>query len=108
MITPLQMKMARHCIGMTTRQLGAALEISHVAVSRYERGDTSAISAATAAKAEDFFTRNDVFFGAKDGICLGENVFATEAWMRKALLRLLEQAGIKPSSTDLINAAKQE
>jgi len=104
MITPKQFRMARSALYMTTRKLADELGISAMAVSRFERGDERVISVETARKAEEFFRSRSVFFGPKDGICLVQDVFAQERWFSSALSKLLNEAGINPSSKDLIDA----
>ena len=106
-ITPEQFRMARAAVSLTTKQLGDELGISAMAVSRFERGDESVISLATARKAELFFREHQVFFGPKHGVCIGQDVFAQQRWMATAFAKLLEEAGITPSSTDLIEAHKR-
>lgn len=91
---------------MTTRELGAELGISAMAVSRFERGDETIISLATAKRAEEWFQNRQVFFGPKNGVCFGENVFEQERKYLVAFYQILKNAGIEPSSTEIIAAMR--
>jgi transcriptional regulator with XRE-family HTH domain len=104
MITPAQLRMARAALDLTTRQLGEAVGLSAMAVSRYERGDLSVISVATEQRLTVWFTEQRVFFGPADGVCLTQNAFAQERWLGMACYQLLRDHGILPSSTDLLTA----
>jgi transcriptional regulator with XRE-family HTH domain len=106
MITHYQFRMARAALGLTTRELGAELNLSAMAISRFERGNETVISVATAKHAEAWFRDHQVFFGPKDGVCLGENVFAQERRILWALYRILRLAGIESSSSEIIVAMK--
>ena len=75
------------------------------AISRYERGDESVMSLKTLCKAQEFFYKYKVYFGPKDGICIGDDVFSQYRWYSSAYYNLLKIHGIQPSSIDIINAA---
>lgn len=77
-----------------------------MAVSRFERGDETVISLATAKRAEEWFQNRQVFFGPKNGVCFGENVFEQERRYLVAFYQLLRNAGIEPSSTEIIAAIR--
>lgn len=100
--------MARAVLDLTTRELGKELGISAMAISRFESGDENVISLATARKAESWFRERRVFFGPKHGVCLDQDVFAQERWFSTACFKLLEEAGITPSSADLIAVHKRD
>jgi len=104
MITPAQLRMARAALDLTTRQLGEAIGLSAMAVSRYERGDLSVMSVATAQRLAAWFTERRVFFGPADGVCLRQNAFAQERWLGLACYQLLRDHNILPSSSDLLTA----
>lgn len=106
-ITPDQMRMARAALRLSTRAFGQALGLSAVAVSRYERGDESAISVATARRIAEWFEKQRVFFGPKDGVCIGEDVFSQDRWYTRGLFQLLKERDAIPSSTELIAACKR-
>lgn len=106
-MTPAQLRMARCYLTLTTRELGRKLEISANAISRFERGDENVMSVATANNIEKWFADQCIYFGPKDGVCIGSNVFASDRWYSTALFKLLDEAGIHPSSTDLIEAGKR-
>jgi transcriptional regulator with XRE-family HTH domain len=103
-ITYKQFRMARAALNLTTRGIGKELGISATAVSRFENGDEGVISLATARKAEEWFRERYVFFGPKHGVCLDQDVFAQERWFASGCFQLLQEAGITPSSADLIEA----
>lgn len=107
MITPEQFRMARAVLNLTTRALGKELGISAMAVSRFESGDETVISLATAKRAKEWFQDHRVFFGPKHGVCLGQDVFAQERWFSTACFKLLQEEGTQPSSTELIAAHKR-
>jgi transcriptional regulator with XRE-family HTH domain len=104
MITPTQLRMARAALDLTTRTLGEKVGVSAMAVSRYENGDTGVMSVETMLHIEAFFHEHRVFFGPKDGICVGENVFASERWLGLACYHLLKEHGLQPSSRELLEA----
>lgn len=106
-MTPEQLRMARAYLQLTTRQLGEKLQVSAMAISRFERGDETVLSVATANNMEKWFADQRIYFGPKDGVCIGSNVFASDRWYSTALFKLLDEAGIHPSSTDLIEAGKR-
>ncbi len=104
MITPTQLRMARAALDLTTRALGAKVGVSAMAISRYENGDTRVMSVETMVHVEAYFHEHRVFFGPKDGVCVGQNVFASERWLGLACYQLLKDHGIQPSGTDLLEA----
>jgi transcriptional regulator with XRE-family HTH domain len=104
MITPLQLRMARAALALTTRELGTMVGVSAMAISRYERGDTGVMAVATIEKLTHYCHEQGVFFGPKDGVCYGENVFASERWLGVACYELLLEHHITPTSRDLLDA----
>jgi transcriptional regulator with XRE-family HTH domain len=104
MITPAQLRMARAALDLTTRQMGEAVGLSAMAISRYEKGDLSVMSVATALRMRDWLLDQRVFFGPADGVCLGQNAFAQERWLGLACYQFLRDHGIVPSSSDLLTA----
>ena len=62
--------MARAVLRLSTRKLGAELDISAVAISRYERGDEKVISLETAKKAVALFNGYGIHFGPSHGVVL--------------------------------------
>ncbi len=107
-MTPEQLRMGRAALKMTTRELAAAVGLSHTAIANFERGDESTMSVATAKRLESWFIDRRVFFGPKHGVCLDSDVFATERWYSTALFKLLDEAGINPSSSELIAAGRRD
>jgi len=107
LMSPEQLRMARAYLQLTTRQLGQKLQVSAMAISRFERGDENVLSVATANEIERRFADQQIYFGPKHGVCIGSNVFATDRWYSTALFKLLDEAGVHPSSTDLIEAGKR-
>jgi transcriptional regulator with XRE-family HTH domain len=99
-----QLRMARAALTLTTRQLGERVGLSAMAISRYEHGDTRVISVKTMQSLVTFFTTQRVFFGPKDGVCVGQDVFAGERWLGLACYRLLQDNGVHPTSRDLLEA----
>lgn len=79
-----------------------------MAVSRFENGDETVISLATANRAEAWFRERRVFFGAHHGVCLDQDVFAQERWFSTACFKLLQDAKITPGSAELIGAASPD
>jgi transcriptional regulator with XRE-family HTH domain len=104
MITPTQLRMARAALDLTTRDFGEHTGVSAMAISRYENGDTGVMSVETVRRLEDYCRDHHIFFGPKDGVCVGENVFATERWLGLACYQLLQEHGIQPSSRELLDA----
>lgn len=104
MITPTQLRMARAALDLTTRALGEKVGVSAMAISRYEHGDLGVMGVDTIGHLEGFFREHRLFFGPKDGVCVGENVFASERWLGVACYQLLQEHGIQPSSRELLEA----
>ena len=104
MLTPCQLRMARAALHVSLRTLGASLGLSGMALSRYENGDCSAISVATALDIEAFFVAQGIFFGPKDGVCVGTNIFQSERWLGLACYQMLKDHGISPTSRQLLDA----
>ena len=92
---------------MTTREFAAEVGLSHTAIANFERGDESVMSVATAKKAGGVVSCRRVFFGPRHGVCLDSDVFASERWYSTALFKMLDEAGIHPSSSDLIAAGRR-
>ena len=65
------------------------------------------MSVATAKRLEAWFRGRRVFFGPQHGVCLDSDVFASERWYLTALFKMLDEAGIHPSSSDLIAAGRR-
>ena len=103
-----QMRMARAGLSLTTRELGDAVGLSAMSISRYERGELKVISIATMQALLAFFQKRGVFFGPKDSISLRENVFQADRWFMLACFRLLEDHGIHPTSTMLCDAYRRQ
>jgi len=99
--------MARAALRLSSRELGKEAGLSHTTIANFERGDEEAMSVATCKRLEEWFRSRRVFFGPKHGVCLDQDVFASERWYSTALFKLLDDAGIHPSSTDLIAAGKR-
>lgn len=104
MITPRQLRMARAALDLSLRDLAAALNLSAMALSRYENGDLGVMSVQTVLALGDFFTVRGVFFGPRDGVCVGHNVFHSERWLGLACYQMLKEAGISPTSRELLDA----
>lgn len=106
-MTPEQMRMARAADNKTLRELGEILEVSAVAINRYEHGEEARLGRLTLARAAEYFRSQRIYFGPKHGVCIGEDVFSTERWYADALFQLLKEAGAIPSSTELLEAGKR-
>jgi len=106
-MTPEQLRMGRAALKMTTREFAAEVGLSHTAIANFERGDESVMSVATAKRLEAWFRGRRVFFGPQHGVCLDSDVFASERWYLTALFKMLDEAGIHPSSSDLIAAGRR-
>lgn len=106
-ITPAQLRMARAALSMTMREAATWLDLSAMAISRFERGDESVISVATAKRIAEWFQTRRVYFGPKDGVCIDSDAFAQERWYAAGLFQLLKERDAVPSSTELIEAAKR-
>ena len=106
-MTPEQLRMGRAALKMTTREFAAEVGLSHTtAIANFERGDESVMSVATAKRLEAWFRGWRVFFGPQHGVCLDSDVFASERWYLTALFKMLDEAGIHPSSSDLIDSGE--
>ncbi len=99
--------MARAALRLSSRQVGEILGVSHGAICRYERSDEDVISLRTVMKAKEFFESKGIFFGPKDGVCVGQDAFTGDRWFTTACLQLLKEAGITPSSTELLAAHRR-
>lgn len=55
-------------LGLTTRDLAKELGISAMSISRFERGDETVISLATAKKMENFFIKMGIIYGDDNSI----------------------------------------
>lgn len=104
MISPCQLRMARAALHVPLRTLAASLGLSAMALSRYEHGDCAVISVATVLDIEAFFVAEGIFFGPKNGVCVGTNVFQSERWLGLACYQMLKDAGISPNSRQLLDA----
>lgn len=107
MITPIQFRMARAALALTTREMGHHLDISATAISKYERGLQHVLSVETMLRIEEWLRDSQIFFGPGHGVCVGQDVFAQERWFTTACFKLLQEAGITPSSSDLIAASQR-
>lgn len=101
-MTPTQLRMARAALHMTMRDMSDVLGCTASAVGGYEKGDESKLGWATLAEAERYFTSNRVFFGPKDSVCVGADVFEQDRWYATALFQLLKEGGGVPISTELL------
>lgn len=106
-MTPTQLRMARSALHMTMRDMAEVLGCTAAAVCGYEKGDESKLGRVTLAEAEQYFTSHRVFFGPKDGVCVGADVFEQERWYASALFQLLKEGGGVPSSTELLAAGER-
>lgn len=106
-MTPEQLRMARAADNKTLRELGEILEVSAVAINRYEHGEEGRLGRLTLERATEYFRRQRIYFGPKHGVCIGEDVFSTERWYAGALFQLLKESGVIPSSTELLAAGKR-
>ena len=107
MLTPTQLRMARAVLNLSLRALGASLGLSAMALSRYEQGDTTVLSVSTVARIQAYCQEWQVYFGPKDGVCVGTNVFLSERWLGLACYQLLQDHGIHPSSAELLEAEQR-
>jgi transcriptional regulator with XRE-family HTH domain len=102
-MTPVQARMARAALQLSLRDLAAALQVSAMALSRYEASGEG-IGASTAEALETFFRSKGVFCGPGNSVCAGQDVLVQERFIVIALNQLLREAGIQPSSGDIIAA----
>ena len=98
MITGMQCRMARASLGFGLRELGDEIGCSHMAIKKFEEGGDSAF----AQKIEAYFLARGIYFGPKDGVCIGEDVFNQERKLIACLWQILSSHGVQPSSRELI------
>ena len=106
-ISSIQMRMARAALDWTMAELSAELEVSKMAISKYERGVMNVIGVDTIVRAKLLFERHGLFFGPRNGVCVGVNVFHTENLITIALHKLLAENNIHPTSGELLSAYKR-
>lgn len=103
-MTPLQFKMARAALNLPLRVIAQQLKVPYSSVNGFEQGDEHLMSPDCLKSAETYFNQQGVFFGPKDGVCLGRNVFSEERRYSTALYQILKDHGIYPSMADLAAA----
>ena len=103
-ISGTQSRMARAAIRMSMRSAAAAIGKSHQTVKLFEDGSEK-ISIEVQHALEDLYNRNYCYFGPKDGVSFRGNGF--ERQMLSGMWRLLNEAGVYPGSSEIIEAAKR-
>lgn len=101
-MTPRQLRAARAGLDLSLREVGRAVFVSASALSAYERGEPSSLSAAAVSRIERWLSANQVYLGPADAVCFGQNVFEQEAWYAQELLKLLKTAGAVSADTALL------
>ncbi len=107
MITAIQLRMARAAKNMSLRELGKELNLSAVAISRYEQGDSTVIAVDRITQIKRYFESAGIYFGPKNSIAIGENIFLHEKWLGLACYQLLVEHAIAPSSKELLEAVQR-
>lgn len=102
-MTPVQARMARAALQLSLRDLAAELQVSAMALSKYETSGEG-ISASTAEALERFFRSKAVFCGPGNSVCAGQDALVQERFIVIALNQLLREAGRCPTTRDLIAA----
>lgn len=106
-MTPEQYRMACAALRLSFLDVGEEVGLSRSDLADFARDEEHAISDEGLAKLESWFNSRQVFFGPRHGVCLGQDVFAAERKQSLALFQLLNEAGITPSSADLIAAGRR-
>ncbi len=106
-MTPEQYRMACAALRLSFLDVGEEVGLSRSDLADFSRDKEHAISDEGLAKLESWFNSRQVFFGPRHGVCLGQDVFAAERKQSLALFQLLNEAGITPSSADLIAAGRR-
>ena len=99
--------MARAALGWSAEKAADKISVTKQALASYEREERK-LSNEKVELLETIFIRERIYFGPCHGVCVGHNGFRTERWLADALYRLLTDAGIYPSSRDLIEAGKND
>lgn len=106
-MTPEQYRMARAALYLSVLDVGEKVGLSHSELADFECDKNHPLSDDAMAKLESWFNSRQVFFGPRHGVCLGQDVFEAERKQSLALFQLLNEAGITPSSADLIAAGRR-
>lgn len=102
-MTPIQARMARAALNLSLRDLAPLLHVSAQALGRYEQTG-AALGAASVQALETFYRSKRIYCGPHDSLLINQDVLAQERFMTIALVQLLHEAGIHPTSGDLLAA----
>ena len=100
-MTPVQCKMARAAANMSMTELSKRIGLSAMAISRYENNDYSVISVATLKRIEDYFNSIRIYFGQKNGVCVGSDIFAENKQVIDGMCKAIARHGIQFDSKDV-------
>lgn len=102
-MTPIQARMARAAMAMSLRDLAAVMDVSAQALGRWENGD-DCLSARTVQRLEQYYREHRIYCGPGQSVGVDQDALAQERFLCIALLQLLHEAGVHPSSGDLLAA----
>ena len=102
-MTRTQCRMARAACKLSLRDIAMHIGVSPQAIGRWESGKAT-ISHATVCRIRAWFEAQRIFFGPSDSVSCDQHPLMQERYMVTALMQLLREKGIHPSSRDIINA----
>lgn len=101
-ISGTQSRMARAALRMSMREVASEIGKSHQTIKLFEAGSQK-ITIQVQHALEDLYRSRYVYFGPKDGVSYRGNGFERDMWL--GLWQLLADAGIRPSSREIREAA---
>lgn len=103
-ISGTQSRMARAAIGMSMRDAAKAIGKSHQTIKLFEDGSEK-VTVEVQHALESLYRKHWCFFGPKDGVTYRGNGFERDMWL--GLWQLLADAGIRPGSREILDAARR-
>ncbi len=98
-ITPLQSKLARTGLGLTTRALATLLKVTHTTVANFEQDLKDRISEQYVTRLQQYFESRKVFFGHNNGVSFGKDSFPQAKWFTESMFNLLMESDQKTTQT---------
>ena len=89
-MTPAQMRMARAALNIGVKTLAHDTGVSRGALSRFESSQRTRLNSAE--KVEQYFASRGIYFGPKDAVAVGVDIFASDRWLAGAMVDLLQQS----------------
>lgn len=102
-MTPVQARMCRAAMAISLRDLAKVMGVSAQALGRYEHGDDS-IGALTAQRLEQYYREQRIYCGPGQSVSVDQDALAQERFLVIAYVQLLHEAGVHPTSGDLLSA----